>query len=72
MIAALLFDLLKKGVKWQWRAEQEAAYEQAKEALANTPILGHPISNQACRLYTDASDLALGASLQQEIGRAHV
>ena len=65
MIAAPLFDLLKKGVKWQWRAEQETAYEQAKEALANAPVLGHPISNQAYRLYTDASDLALGASLQQ-------
>ena len=65
MIAAPLFDLLRKGVKWQWRAEQETAYEQAKDALANAPVLGHPIANQAYRLYTDASDLALGASLQQ-------
>ena len=65
MIAAPLFDLLKKGVKWQWRTEQETAYKQAKDALANAPVLGHPIVNQAYRLYTDASDLALGASLQQ-------
>ena len=65
MIAAPLFDLLKKGVKWQWRVEQETAYKQAKEAIENPPILGHPISNRAYRLYRDASDLALGASLQQ-------
>ena len=65
MITSPLFDLLKKGVKWQWHVEQETAYEQAKEALANAPVLGHLISNQAYRLYTDASDLALGASLQQ-------
>jgi hypothetical protein len=65
MIAAPLFDLLRKGVKWQWRAEQETAYQQAKEALANAPVLGHPIAHQPYRLYTDASDLALGASLQQ-------
>ena len=41
------------------------AYRQAKEALVNAPVLGHPITGQAYRLYTDASDIALGASLQQ-------
>ena len=65
VITAPLFDLLKKGIKWQWCMEQETAYEQAKDALANAPVLGHPIVNQAYRLYTDASDLALGTSLQQ-------
>ena len=65
MITAPLFELLKKGAKWQWRAEQEVAYRQAKEALANAPVLGHPVARQAYRLYTDASDIALGASLQQ-------
>lgn len=43
MIAAPLFDLLKKGVKWQWHVEQEVAHQQAKEALANALVLGHPI-----------------------------
>ena len=65
MIAAPLFDLLKKGVKWQWRMEQEMAYCQAKEALVNVPVLGHPITGQAYRLYTNTSDITLGASLQQ-------
>ena len=60
-----LFNLLKKGVKWQWYMEQEMAYPQAKEALANAPILGHPITGQAYRLYADTSDIALGTSLEQ-------
>ena len=34
-------------------------------ALANAPVLGHLIVKQAYRLYTDASDITLGASLQQ-------
>jgi hypothetical protein len=28
-----LFELLKKGSKWDWRAEQELAFQQAKEAV---------------------------------------
>lgn len=64
-IAAPLFTLLRKGVKWQWKEEQEIAWMQAKDALAGAPVLGHPVPGSPYRLYTDASDLALGASLQQ-------
>ncbi|RDB18869.1 hypothetical protein Hypma_014481 [Hypsizygus marmoreus] len=65
LIAAPLFALLRKGVKWTWRAEQEIAFQQVKDALASAPVLGHPIQGSPYRLYTDASDIALGASLQQ-------
>jgi hypothetical protein len=64
-IATPLFALLKKGVKFEWKAEQEIAFQQAKDALAGAPVLGHPIQGVPYRLYTDASDFALGASLQQ-------
>ena len=64
-IAAPLFALLKKGVKWRWEAEHETAFHEAKETLAKAPVLGHPIQGSPYRLYTDASDIALGACLQQ-------
>jgi hypothetical protein len=60
-----MFALLKKGAKFEWKAEQDIAFQQAKDALAGAPILGHPIQGRLYRLYTDASDFALGASLQQ-------
>lgn len=60
-----LFTLLKKGVKWHWDTMHEITFEQAKAALALAPVLGHPEQGQPYRLYTDASDDALGACLQQ-------
>jgi hypothetical protein len=41
------------------------AFRQAKDALAAAPILGHVIRGQPYRLYSDASDFAIGTSLQQ-------
>jgi hypothetical protein len=64
-IAKPLHSLLTKGSKWEWRAEHEMAFLQAKDALSAVPILGHPIQGSPYRLYTDASDYALGSSLQQ-------
>ena len=64
-IAAPLFQLLRKGVKWNWGPEQEHAFQSAKQALVAAPILGHPVENRPYRLYSDASDEALGCTLQQ-------
>jgi hypothetical protein len=64
-IAAPLFQLLRKDSRWNWGAEQEHAFLAAKTALQNSPILGHPIQGLPYRLYTDASDEALGCALQQ-------
>lgn len=64
-IAAPLFALLKKGVKWHWNAEHELAFLEAKQTLSKAPVLGHPIQGRPYQLYTDASDIALGACLQQ-------
>lgn len=64
-IASPFFQLLRKGAKWEWKAEHEHAFIEAKKALENAPVLGHPIEGKPYRLYTDASDEALGACLQQ-------
>ena len=64
-VCAPLFQLLRKGCKWHWGVEQEHAFQSAKSALESSPVLGHPIEGLPYRLYTDASDEALGCSLQQ-------
>ncbi|KAJ3473679.1 hypothetical protein NLI96_g12880 [Meripilus lineatus] len=64
-IAAPLFQLLRKGARWRWGPDEEHAFQSAKRALLNAPVLGHPIEKLPYRLYTDASDEALGCTLQQ-------
>lgn len=64
-IAAPLFQLLRKGCRWHWGPEQEHAFQAAKAALQAAPVLGHPVEGRPYRLYTDASDEALGCCLQQ-------
>jgi hypothetical protein len=60
-----LFALLRKGARWNWGATEEHAFECAKNALRRAPVLGHPERGWLYRLYTDASDDALGCVLQQ-------
>src|ERR1700736_1587512 len=64
-IAAPLFQLLWKDCRWNWGAEQEHAFQAAKTALQNSPVLGHPIQGLPYRLHMDTSDDALGCALQQ-------
>ena len=64
-ICAPLFSLLRKHSRWKWGAEEEHAFQAAKDALRSSPVLGHPIEGRPYRLYTDASDEAAGCALQQ-------
>ena len=64
-ICAPLFQLLRKGNRWHWGAEEEYTFNSAKAVLQSSPVLGHPIEGLPYCLYTDASDEALGCALQQ-------
>jgi hypothetical protein len=64
-IAVPLFGLLKKGCKWVWHTKHDIAFQQLKDTLAGTPVLGHPYQDSPYRLYTDTSDYVIGVSLQQ-------
>lgn len=68
-VQAPLNDLLQGNVKGKtpvkWTPEAERAFEQTRECLANATLLAHPEPNVPLAIFSDASDFAVGASLQQ-------
>ncbi|KAK7930700.1 hypothetical protein WMY93_007095 [Mugilogobius chulae] len=48
-----------------WTSDRVIAFEGAKSALANAALLAHPDPNAPIALTTDASDLAVGAVVEQ-------
>ena len=52
--------------KWfDWRAEQQRAFDQLKRALTEAPVLAHPDPYRQWIVQTDASGVAMGAVLSQ-------
>jgi len=66
-ISAVLSDLLKKGVKFVWTPEADAAFLDLKSRLATRPILRPPDYSFPFCMAVDASELAIGASLFQVV-----
>ena len=54
-----------KSKKLNWTAECQAAFQDAKSALASAVMLHHPDPQAATKLSVDASDSAIGAELSQ-------
>ena len=50
-----------------WTEEAEKAFKTCKDSVANAALLAHPENNSPLILTTDASDLACGAALQQQV-----
>lgn len=48
-----------------WTPESEEAFASSKSDLAKAAMLSHPEMNASIRLVTDASDIAMGAALEQ-------
>ena len=72
-IAKPLTKLLYKNQEYIWTEDQQQAFEKLKEKLYNAPVLRYPDFDRPFRLYTDASNIALGAVLHQkfEDGKEH-
>ena len=58
--------LTKKNREFIWTAECQNALDKLKEILAERPLLYHVTIDRPYILYTDASDVAVGATLIQE------
>ncbi|UYV71990.1 K02A2.6-like, partial [Cordylochernes scorpioides] len=66
-VLAPLSNLLKKEHKFFWGTAEQAAFEIIKKVLTSEPVLVHPVPSKPFILNTDASGIAVGACLQQEV-----
>ena len=51
----------------EWTSELDLAFQKAKRLLAEATLLHHPVPGARTVLTTDASDIAIGAVLEQQI-----
>jgi hypothetical protein len=68
-IVSPLVALTRKDIVWRWRDAVEGhALRTLKQALLDSPVLIAPNPEKPYYVVTDASDCAVGASLEQEEG----
>ncbi|GFW43383.1 retrovirus-related Pol polyprotein from transposon 297 [Trichonephila clavipes] len=60
-----LYQLMKKGAKFNWSGEAQDSFDQIKRTLTEAPILQLPNFSEQFNLFTDASGVGIGAVLQQ-------
>lgn len=70
-LQAPLHDCLTNNVKGShpvdWTAKRVQAFDDCKQALANAALLSFPVNDAPLAIFTDASDTAMGAVLQQKL-----
>jgi transposase InsO family protein len=64
-VAEPLHAMTRKKAKFRWTPECEEAFQTLRHALIQPPVLGFPDFTQEFNLRTDASDVAIGAVLEQ-------
>ncbi len=67
-IATPLNRLTQKDVPFVWDKNCETAFQTLKEQLVSSPVLAFPETDGDYILYTDASNIEVGAVLAQEDG----
>ena len=65
VIAAPLYQLLKKNTPWNWHSGANVAFEQLKSALVTAPCLLPPNFKKPFIVQTDASGIGISAILAQ-------
>ncbi|UYV73827.1 hypothetical protein LAZ67_11001042, partial [Cordylochernes scorpioides] len=66
-VLAPLSNLLRKGHRFAWGVAEQSAFGTVKGVLTSEPLLIHPTIGIPFILNTDASGIAVGACLQQEV-----
>ena len=67
-LAKPMTDLTRDKVAWSWGDAQEHSFMALKVAIATAPILRLPDFERQFIITTDASDVAIGAILEQDFG----
>ena len=57
---------LKKGSQFQWLPKHQMAFDAMKAVMAQDAYIRYPDHNQPFHVFTDASDLQLGAVIMQD------
>jgi hypothetical protein len=71
-VVSPLVAFTRKNALWRWRANMEGhALQQLKVALLEAPVIIPPNPDKPSFLVTDASDCAIGASVEQEEGEGN-
>ncbi|XP_072080985.1 uncharacterized protein [Arachis hypogaea] len=63
------FNLMKKGIVFEWTQASEEAFKHLKEILATPPVLGKPKAGEPLYLYLSITEEALAAVLVREEGK---
>ena len=63
--SAILTDLIKKSTIWRWGPQEQQAFNELKDKVANAKCLGVPRANEEVFLLTEASNVGRGGTLFQ-------
>ena len=63
-VAYLLYQLLRKDKEFEWDDNCEIAFQKMEESLFSDVVLAHPNYESPFYLFTDDSNLGIGASLR--------
>ncbi|MGL5500526.1 MAG: reverse transcriptase/ribonuclease H family protein, partial [Plesiomonas shigelloides] len=66
LLVAPLTNLTRKGLRWNWTAECEKAFQDVKQALVGAPVLRMPDFAKPFEVVCDASCVGIGAVLLQD------
>ena len=67
-LAKPLTDLTREKIGWQWDKREGQSFLALKAAMAIAPVLLLPDFEHQFVVMTDASDVAIGAILEQDFG----
>ena len=60
--SAILMDLIKKSTTWRWGPQEQQAFDELKDKVANAKCLGVPRALGELILVTDASNVGGGGT----------